>query len=539
MKAFLMYKDRDFDPGQLMIRREKESRYSRNNQQVPTLQDVLPWNEEALRQDLGLDILFNAMALGDRFLLDVARVAVLSSLTDLDAIRYRQNAYVDCVKNTQIVREMYQIAMDAIEAERKNYWSFSVRFPSGILHRAVEVLQTLVGMLKRLRVIADQHEGQFSSEAFSTLSSMLRAELSDGYFTEIETHLTRLKFRSGVLISARLGKGNKGRDYVLRRPHEDNRSWLTRLLAEKQLSYSFQLHPRDEAGARALSELTDRGVNLVANALAQSTDHILSFFQMLRTELAFYIGCLNLHSQLAQMGEPMCFPIAAPVGERKLSFSDLHDVSLALSMGQKVVGNDLNANHRDIVIVTGANTGGKSTFLRSIGLAHLMMQAGMFVSAKSFASEVCDGIFTHYKREEDASMESGKWDEELSRMSEIVDNVKSNSLLLFNESFASTNEREGSEIASHIVHALLDRNVKVFFVTHLYHFAHTLFSRKSATAIFLRAERRPDGTRPFKLVEAEPLQTSYGTDLYGAVFGSGGERRRTSTGKDKASVGLE
>lgn len=475
MKAFLMYKDRDFDPGQLMIRKEKESRHSRNDQPVPTLQDVLPWNEEALRQDLGLDILFNAMALGDRFLLDVAKVAVLSSLTDLDAIRYRQNAYVDCVKNTQIVREMYQIAMDAIEGERKNYWSYFVRSPSGILHRAVDVLQMLVGMLKRLRVIADRHEEQFSSEAFSTLFSMLRAELSDDYFTEIETHLTRLKFRSGVLISARLGKGNKGRDYVLRRPHEDDRSWLTRLLAEKQPSYSFQLHPRDEAGARALSELTDRGVNLVGNALAQSTDHILSFFQMLRTELAFYIGCLNLHSQLAKMGEPMCFPVGAPAGERKLSFSDLHDVSLALSMGQKVVGNDLNANHGDIVIVTGANTGGKSTFLRSVGLAHLMMQAGMFVSAKSFASEVCDGIFTHYKREEDASMESGKWDEELSRMSEIVDNVKSNSLLLLNESFASTNEREGSEIASQIVHALLDRNVKVFLVTHLYHFAHTFF----------------------------------------------------------------
>ena len=166
-----------------------------------------------------------------------------------------------------------------------------------------------------------------------------------------------------------------------------------------------------------------------------------------------------------------------------------------------------------------------------------MMQAGMFVSANSFASEVCDGIFTHYKREEDASMESGKWDEELNRMSAIVDSVKSNSLLLFNESFASTNEREGSEIASNIVNALLDRNVKIFFVTHLYQFAH-FFARKSATAIFLRAERRPDGTRPFKLIEAEPLQTSYGGDLYRAIFG-GGETRRIATGKDKASVGLE
>jgi DNA mismatch repair ATPase MutS len=321
-----------------------------------------------------------------------------------------------------------------------------------------------------------------------------------------------------------------GKSYVLRRPHQDHRNWLTRLLAEKSPSYSFQLHPRDEAGARALAELNDRGVNLVANALAQSTDHILSFFQMLRTELAFYIGCLNLHAQLAQLGEPVCFPVPAPAGGRRLSVSDLHDVSLALSLGRKVVGNDLNANQKHIVIITGANTGGKSTFLRSVGLAHLMMQAGIFVSANAFDAEVCNGISTHYRREEDANMESGKWDEELSRMSNIVDHVKANSLLLFNESFASTNEREGSEIASQIVRALLDRNVKVFFVTHLYQFASGFIARRLHGATFLRAARNPDGTRPFKLVEAKPLQTSYGPDLYAAIFGDPGERRQTSTG---------
>lgn len=530
MKAFLMYRDRDFDPQQLLARREVELRHHRGNEQGLELRQVLPWNEAALRQDLGLDIVFNAMALGDRFLFDVAQVAMLSSLADLDAIRYRQDVYADCVKNAQIVRDMYQIAIEAIEGERKNYWSFFARYPSGILHRAVEVLQMFVGALKRLRKIADQHAGKFNSEGFSTLLSMLQSELSDDYFGEIERHLNRLKFRYGVLISARLGKGNKGRSYILRRPHSDDRSWLTRLLAEKPISYSFQLHPRDEGGARALATLNDQGVNLVANAVAQSTDHILSFFHMLRTELAFYIGCLNLHAQLGETGEPVCFPVPASAGERKLSFSNLHDLSLALSMRKKVVGNDLNANRRNIIIITGANTGGKSTFLRSIGLANLMMQAGMFVSAESFASEVCDGIFTHYKREEDTAMESGKLDEELSRMSKIVDNIKSNSLLLFNESFGSTNEREGSEIASQIVSALLDRNVKVFFVTHLYQFAHTFFARRSATATFLRAERRPDGTRPFKLAEAEPLQTSYGPDLYAAIFGASGEQKRHSTG---------
>ena len=78
-------------------------------------------------------------------------------------------------------------------------------------------------------------------------------------------------------------------------------------------------------------------------------------------------------------------PASAPAGQRKLSFSGLYDVSLALSMKRKVVGNDLNADHSDLIIVTGANTGGKSTFLRSVGLAQLMMQAGMFVAAEIFA----------------------------------------------------------------------------------------------------------------------------------------------------------
>jgi DNA mismatch repair ATPase MutS len=143
------------------------------------------------------------------------------------------------------------------------------------------------------------------------------------------------------LISAALGQGNKGTNYVLRRAHDNKQSWMQRLLAQKPPVYTFYLHPRDESGARALSELKDRGINLVANALAQSTDHILSFFTMLRTELAFYVGCLNLHGQLVQKGEPMCFPLPMATSERRHAFKGLYDVCLTLSMEPRVVGNDV------------------------------------------------------------------------------------------------------------------------------------------------------------------------------------------------------
>jgi len=293
---------------------------------------------------------------------------------------------------------------------------------------------------------------------------------------------------------------------------------VQRLLTERNQVYSYTLHPRDDYGARALGELRDRSLNHVANAVAQSADHVESFLNTLRRELAFFIGCLNLADQLILLGEPITFPKPAPINERQLSCESLYDITLALTMQQKVVGNDIMADGKDSIIITGANQGGKSTFLRSVGLAQLMMQSGMFVPAKSFAANVCSGLFTHYKREEDTSMQSGKFDEELVRMSIIVDNLKPGAIVLFNESFAATNEHEGSEIARQVISALLERQIKVLFVTHLYEFARGFLGKPVGNVLFLRAERKPDGTRTYKLVKGEPLPTSYCLDLYHRIF---------------------
>jgi DNA mismatch repair ATPase MutS len=495
MKAFLLYRDRDFD-----------------------LQQPLPPGAEAVTQDLELDTLFNAMALGDGVLFEVAKKVILCGSNDPAAILYRQGVLKDCVKNSTVVRDIYGIAVESIQREKKDFWSILSDYPDSILHRSVDVLQMFVGMLKRLRSIAEQFSGDFESEGFKTFFAMLRMELADDYFDLIKEHLRRLKFRSGVLISAELGKGNKGKNYVLRKPNPPEGGWLSRIVEQRPPVYTFYLHPRDESGARALSELNDRGINLVANALAQSTDHILSFFTMLRTELAFYMGCLNLHAKLAAEGEPITFPVPFGEKDRKHSVRGLYDVCLALTLKTKVVSNDIDADDREFVIITGANQGGKSTFLRSIGVSQLMMQAGMFVPAESFRADVCRRIFTHYKREEDTTMKSGKFDEELKRMSEIVDNLLPDSLLLLNESFAATNDREGSEIARQIVSALLEKRIKVFFVTHLYDFAHRFYDKNKTSGYFLRAERQSDGSRTFKLIEGEPLETSYGEDLYKKIF---------------------
>jgi DNA mismatch repair ATPase MutS len=151
-------------------------------------------------------------------------------------------------------------------------------------------------------------------------------------------------------------------------------------------------------------------------------------------------------------------------------------------------------------------------------LAQLMMQCGMFAAATSYEATVCRGVFTHFRTAEDATMQLGKLEEELARMSGLADQLLGNCLVLFNEPFASTNETEGSEIGLHVVRALCERNVKVAIVTHLFPLARALHADPGDTALFLEAERLPAGERTFRLREGWPVPTGHAEDLYRQIF---------------------
>jgi hypothetical protein len=493
MKVFLAHLDRDLD-----------------------LEADLPANASDLSQDLGLDIVLRAMAGGDKFLFEVAKATVFASLHDPVAIRYRQDVLADCLAQRVVIRQLYALAVDAIEQERRLWGTSSI--PDSLLRRSVDALGLFVPSLKQLRAIAEEHAPAFGSRGFARLFREIASELDGAYLRTVEGHLQRLQFRDGVRLSAELGTANRGTNHVLRR-RVRKPGWRERIGLGEPDSYTWQLPERDDAGARALGELRGQGIALAANALAQSTDHILSYFKQLRLELGFYVGCLNLLEHLERKGEPTSLPEPLAAGTPRLSARGLYDVALSLSLGNgRTVGNDLTADDRSLIVITGANRGGKSTFLRSLGLAQLLMQAGMFVPAEAFRADVRDGLFSHFKREEDASLRSGKLDEELGRISSIVDKTRPGSMVLFNESFASTNEREGSEIARQIVHALLEAGIKVGYVTHMYDLARGFHAERRDDSLFLRAERLPDGRRTYRVIDGEPLPTSHGEDIYRRIF---------------------
>ncbi len=501
MKACLLYRDQDFDFGA-----------------------ELPVNAGDLIQDLELPTLLRAMAAGDKFLYETATKVLLASVTDAEAIRYRQRVLADCVAEPDIIRAMYGIAVGALEDKRRLWGFYSSQNPSSVLSAAVSQLEVLISRLRQLRQVADDHAARFSSDGLTTFFRTVQRELDDEYFEALRHHLKQLRFRDGELMSAQLNRDNSGKNYVLRSGGA-KRTWKERIGIAPRSAYSFAIPPRDEAGAQALGELTNRGINLVANAAAQSADHVSSYFTMLRAELGFYVSCLNLRDQLTARGLPVTIPEPTTWESRDLSCADLRDPCLALRTDH-VVGNDIDADGTRLVIITGANSGGKSTFLRSFGVAQQMMQCGMFVAASAFRASTCRGIYTHFIREEDPDLVSGRLDEELGRMSAIAGQIGARCLMLFNESFAATNEQEGSEIGRQVVTALLEADIRVFFVTHHFDLADSFHRHCAYPALFLRAPRQPDGTRNFKLTVAEPLPTSYGVDIYHRIGGWLGERDR-------------
>ncbi len=478
------------------------------------------WAEVA--RDLELGTVFDAMAGGDDYIRAVAARVIppAAGAGDATLVAYRQAALRDALAHPQELRALYDLVVDAINTRKQHYFLSLNRYASSTLYSAVEILRALMKHLRRLRDHAAQIETIFESEAFRDLFLQLRTQLGDDWLIEGQAHLDVLRFSDGMMFGAALGPGNNLVRQVLYESNGAPSGWLTRLLRKTPSAYTFRLDPRDEAGARALSELRDRTINEVANAVAQAAEHVLSFLEILRAELAFHLGCIRLRGRLDALGVPTCLPEFSAATAPQLRASALRDPTLALTMGRVPAATDFDADDRRLLVVTGANQGGKSTFLRSLGLAQIMLQAGMFVAATSYAGTLASGVFTHYKREEDPTMQGGKLDEELVRMSSIADHIRPGAVWLSNESFSSTNEREGSQLLLDIVGALRDRGISVWMVTHLFDAARSLAAAQRDDALFLRAPRAESGERSFRLEVGEPLQTSFGVDVYAGVFGA-------------------
>lgn len=187
-------------------------------------------------------------------------------------------------------------------------------------------------------------------------------------------------------------------------------------------------------------------------------------------EIQFYVAYLEHVERLRRTGLPFCYPEVTDESrhERGRTVFDLALAASLLAEGVPVVTNEFSLDDPErILVVSGPNQGGKTTFARMLGQLHHLAGIGCLVPGTEARISLVDRIFTHFEREEDLENLSGKLEEELRRIHRILGLATARSLLIMNESFGSTTVQDGLRLGREILGAIVERDLLCVYVTFL------------------------------------------------------------------------
>ncbi len=187
--------------------------------------------------------------------------------------------------------------------------------------------------------------------------------------------------------------------------------------------------------------------------------------------LVFLTESVRIHRVLTDLKLPLCKPSIFPAAEKVFSVKNAYNPVTALQIGaSNIVKNDFSFDEKgQFYILTGPNQGGKSVFLRSIGIIQMFAQLGWLVPAESAAISPVHGLYTHFPKsigENGSGM--GRLEEECNRLSSIVKRLSPNSMLLLDETLSSTNAYEATYIACDFIRGVTDIGCRGIFSTHLH-----------------------------------------------------------------------
>ena len=489
--------------------------------------EIAPFKSDIVA-DLVLEPLLQTMAKNDNFIYTQCKNILLTPMTDRENILHRQSALRDAIRNKKTILSLYATVAEVV-TDVSNFRSTNKKngnpLPAVKVIQSIEQLDLLAKGLERLKEEIVNTYGHFTGTIFRDFYDEFLKEFNTNFVTLVheKTALLRAISNGGeIQISGCIGRGLKGGGFVVNSlsEYQSKRKFdiMESLFATKVRKNEIRISYDDLQLNQDCRDLATAGLLHVASCFEGFSRELIKLFDSLRMQLAFFHGCCNLHSQMTNMVFPVCFPEIVKE-THSLNTTDMYDLGIAIRNLRLPTVNDIGGEDTLLYLVTGTNNGGKTTFIRSAAVCQLMAQCGMFVPAKAMTTQVFQGIYTHFVRNEDTSLTAGKLEEELRRLSRIVDHMKPGSVIFLNESFATTSEREAAQIAEDIVKAFLENDVTCFFVTHIYTYAKKAYDEHYARTQFLQAERTSDGERTYKITSGEPSLTGYGMEMYHEILG--------------------
>jgi DNA mismatch repair protein MutS len=417
---------------------------------------------------------------------------------DADTINYRFDILDDLIRFPVLV-DCLRALIPVLNNLRYYQMFLSLEWKTA-LQEAIWRLRELEHYVECIEKLSSAFEGirsRLCSQGLTRLCALVQEVQSSSAFRNLRRTLpdllSKIRNLKSITIGVNLDAGLMPYEATLISINEDkykDSSLFTSLFGDDTWRGIASLHRAPEGSEHGsplmvplfkdISRIMDKITQPLVKALKEFVSINSRLFIQLQDDFLFYLGAAKLMDCMQRCGLPVTKPKVLEMERRQLDVRDLYNIDLVLhllsqhekepaAVGGMIVKNDFSQGEDGrIIILTGPNRGGKTTFLQAMGLAQAMMQVGLFVPAREAAMSICDDIFTHYPALERLDSGTGRFGEEAGRISAMFDSATRHSLILLNESLSSTSWSESLYLAQDILRVLRMLGTRALYATHLH-----------------------------------------------------------------------
>lgn len=396
-------------------------------------------------------------------------------VSQANTILYRQSILKD-LDNTDIFslydnfsRDIFKISSDiksyAAESDQENRKNTSLISKGHMLFYA----EQYVSLIKNLLINAQKC--QIHAQGLLDFNDFLSNYITSEKFNNLmeETNKIRAVFnekeyclmiKRGTIKALKYNKEDDNYDEALKLfgpfIEDDSKDYL----------HKFSDRPNSEQIENKILTLLEKIypkeftlLNKFFNSNIDFVDDVI--FQFAR-EIRFYIGWHNYIQSFYDWGLSFCYPEiicndeVSPFKENPPSqdqfSSNSFDIALAKKLKGNIVVNDfILKNPERILVITGPNQGGKTTFARAFGQLFYLASLGLSVPGTKARLSIADKILTHFEREEKFSTQRGKLQDDVERLHNILSQATENSIIIINEIYASTTLKDALKLGNFMI----------------------------------------------------------------------------------------